>query len=61
MANPKGRPKTFSGSAVEMRLPALMSIRIKAAAQEKGKSISDVIRETLAPVFGAGEAERHSE
>jgi hypothetical protein len=54
----KGKPKVYAGSAVGVRLPGLMEIKIRVAAQEKGVTVSDIIRESLERDFGAGEAER---
>lgn len=49
-----GRPKMFHGSNVGLRLPKDMDLRLRAAAIETGKSLSDLIRETLAPAWGKG-------
>ena len=46
------RPKIFHGGYVGLRLPRDIDLRLRAAALESGKSLSDLIRETLAPVWG---------
>jgi len=46
------RPKIFFGSNVGLRLPKDVDLRLRAASLETGKSLSDLIRETLTPVWG---------
>lgn len=48
-----GRPKKFSGPVLCVRVSALAGIRLHAEAQAQGKTVSDVVRATLEPVFGA--------
>jgi predicted HicB family RNase H-like nuclease len=52
------RPKKFHGGNVAVRLPKDVDIRLRAAALESGKTLSDLIRETLAPVWGKVEKPR---
>jgi len=47
------RPKVFHGGNVGVRLPRDVDLRLRAAALETGKSLSDLIRETLALTWGA--------
>lgn len=49
------RPKVFHGGNVGVRLPKDVDIRLRAAALETGKTLSDLIRETLAQTWGAGQ------
>lgn len=49
------RPKIFHGGNVGVRLPKDVDIRLRAAALETGKTLSDLIRETLAQTWGAGQ------
>jgi len=46
------RPKLFHGGNIGVRLPRDVDLRLRAASLETGKSLSDLIRETLAPVWG---------
>jgi hypothetical protein len=47
------RPKVFHGGMVGLKLPEDINIRLRAAALETGKTLSELIRETLAPVWSA--------
>jgi hypothetical protein len=47
------RPKVFHGGNVGVRLPRDVDLRLRAAAIETGKTLSDLIRETLAMTWGA--------
>lgn len=38
-----------------VRLPKDIDLRLRAAALETGKSLSELIRETLAPTWGKGQ------
>jgi hypothetical protein len=49
------RPKLFHGGPVGVRLPKEIDLRLRTAALETGKSLSDLIRETLGPVWGKGQ------
>ena len=49
-----GRPKIYQGM-VGVYLPRDVDLRLRAAALETGKSLSDLIRETLARTWGAGQ------
>jgi predicted HicB family RNase H-like nuclease len=49
------RPKIFHGGNVGVRLPRDIDLRLRAAALETGKSLSHLIRETLAQTWGAGQ------
>ena len=46
------RPKKFHGGNVGVRLPKDIDLRLRAAALETGRSLSDLIRETLAQSWG---------
>jgi hypothetical protein len=46
------RPKIFHGGNIGVRLPRDVDLRLRAAALETGRSLSDLIRETLVPVWG---------
>lgn len=46
------RPKMFHGGNVGVRLPRDIDLRLRAAALETGRSLSDLIRETLAQTWG---------
>lgn len=52
-----GRPRVYSGRVIGVKLSGITEIKIRAAAQERGITLSDVIRETLEPVFGDGAKE----
>lgn len=47
------RPKIFEGGYLGLRLPKDMDLRLRAAALETGRSLSDLARETLARTWGA--------
>jgi len=47
-----GRPKIFHGGNVGVRLPRDIDLRLRAASLETGRSLSDLIRETLARTWG---------
>ncbi|MGD0971255.1 MAG: ribbon-helix-helix protein, CopG family [Desulfobaccales bacterium] len=49
-----GRPKIFHGSNVGVKLPKDVDTRLRAAALETGRTLSDLIRETLAQTWGKG-------
>lgn len=46
------RPIMFHGGNVGVRLPKDIDLRLRAASLETGKSLSDLIRETLAQTWG---------
>jgi len=46
------RPKVFHGGGVGLKLPLDINLRLRAAALETGKSLSELIRETLAARWG---------
>lgn len=46
------RPKIFHGSNVGLKLPRDIDLRLRAASLETGRSLSDLIRETLAATWG---------
>ena len=46
------RPKIFHGSNVGVKLPRDVDLRLRAASLKTGKTLSDLIRETLIPVWG---------
>jgi hypothetical protein len=46
------RPKIFHGSNVGLKLPKDIDVRLRAASLETGRTLSDLIRETLAPTWG---------
>jgi hypothetical protein len=46
-----GQPKLFHGF-IGVKLPADINLRLRAASLETGKSLSDLIRETLTPMWG---------
>jgi hypothetical protein len=48
------RPKVFHGGNVGVRLPKDVDLRLRATALETGRSLSDLIRETLAQAWGKG-------
>lgn len=48
------RPKVFHGGNVGLRLPKDIDLRLRAAALETGRSLSDLIRESLAQTWGEG-------
>lgn len=48
------RPKVFFGSNVGLKLTKDIDLRFRTASSETGKSLSDLIRETLAPTWGKG-------
>ena len=48
------RPKLFFGSNVGLRLPREIDLRLRAASLETGRTLSDLIRETLAQTWGKG-------
>ena len=49
------RPKMFHGGNVGVRLPKDVDIRLRAASLETGRSLSDLIRETLILTYGKGQ------
>jgi len=48
------RPKMFHGSNVGVKLPRDIDLRLRAAALDSGRTLSDLIRETLAQTWGQG-------
>lgn len=52
------RPKVFNGGNVGVRLPRDIDQRLRAASLETGRSLSDLIRETLAETWGKGRTGR---
>jgi predicted HicB family RNase H-like nuclease len=48
------RPKRFHGGNVGVRLPKDVDLCLRAASLSTGKSLSDLIRETLAQTWGKG-------
>ncbi len=46
------RPKIFHGTCVGIKLPKDVDTRVRAAALKSGKTISDIVRETLAQAWG---------
>jgi hypothetical protein len=46
------RPKIFNGSTVGLRLPKDIDLCLRAAAVESGRSISELVRETLSQSWG---------
>jgi hypothetical protein len=52
MANPKGRPKTYGGTQVGIRLNAMLDLRIRSEAQRSGRSISQLVRDILLEKWG---------
>jgi len=54
------RPKLFHGGPVGVRLPKDIDLRLRAAAFETGLTLSDLIRETLAPIWGSGQKTREA-
>lgn len=46
------RPKQFHGGNIGVRLPRDIDLMLRAKALETGRSLSDLIRETLAPTWG---------
>jgi hypothetical protein len=49
------RPKMFHGSNVGVKLPQDIDLRLRAAALDSGRTLSDLIRETLAQTWGRGQ------
>ena len=49
------RPKIFHGGNVGVRLPRDIDLSLRAASLETGKSLSALIRETLAQTWSAGQ------
>ncbi len=49
------RPKILHGGNVGVRLPRDIDLCLRAASLETGKSLSDLIRETLARTWGKGQ------
>jgi hypothetical protein len=47
------RPKIFHGSNVGLRLPRDIDLRLRAESLASGRTLSDLIRETLAQTWGA--------
>jgi hypothetical protein len=52
--NPRGRPKTYGGTQIGVKLPSLVDIRIRAAAQQSGRPLSAIVRDTLIEKWGHG-------
>jgi hypothetical protein len=52
MNNPKGRPKTYGGTQVGIRLNAMLDLRIRSEAQRSGRTISQLVRDTLLEKWG---------
>jgi len=48
------RPKIFCGGPIGVRLPRDIDLRLRAASLETGRSLSDLVRETLAASWGKG-------
>jgi hypothetical protein len=46
------RPKQFHGSNVGVKLPRELDLMLRAAALDSGRTLSDLIRETLAQRWG---------
>lgn len=46
------RPKIFHGGNVGVRLPRDIDVCLRATALQTGRSLSDLIRETLAQTWG---------
>lgn len=51
------RPKLFHGGNIGVRLPRDIDLCLRAAALQTGKSLSELIRETLAPTWGGQKAQ----
>lgn len=51
---PTGRPKTFGGTQIGVRLPGLVDIRIRSEAERSGRTISEIVRQTLISKWGDG-------
>ena len=49
------RPKIFHGGNVGVRLPKDIDLRLRAASLETGKSLSELIRTTLAQTWSKGQ------
>jgi predicted DNA-binding protein len=43
----RGRPRQFAGERLSIRVPAIVAIRLNATAQQTGKTISQIVRESL--------------
>jgi hypothetical protein len=50
-----GAPKRFCGGYVGLKLPHDINVRLRAASLESGRTLSDLIRETLASRWGKGQ------
>ncbi len=49
------RPKEFHGGNMGVRLPKDIDQRLREASLETGRSLSDLIRETLSQTWGEGQ------
>jgi hypothetical protein len=49
------RPKIYHGGNVGVRLPKDIDLCLRAASLSTGRSLSDLIRETLAQTWGRGQ------
>ena len=51
---PRGRPKTYAVKQIGVKLPGLVDIRIRSEALKSGRTISELVRDTLVEKWGNG-------
>lgn len=55
MPRPRGRTPRFTGPVLNIRMPALLRLKLHAAAQAQERSVSDLVRTALEQKFGSGD------
>jgi hypothetical protein len=47
-----GRPRIYGKNVIAVRLPMVVELRLRAAAEERGVPVALLIREALEPLYG---------
>jgi len=56
-----GRPRVYSGTVIGVKLPGILEIKIRAEAQAKNKSISEIVRAKLERSYRQGNEDKKAD